>query len=41
MNSIADPEHIVPAEASIRIGKKGFQTTLDPYSLTVVRIKLK
>jgi len=39
-NTINDPEHIVPVEEHIRMNRKGCKLTLDPYSLTVLRIKL-
>ena len=41
MNSISDPEHIVPIENKIEIDPEGFTLELDPYSLTVIKITNK
>ncbi len=40
MNSISDPEHISPKEEQIRITGKTCLLDLDPYSLTILKIKL-
>ena len=39
MNTIEDPEKIVPREEEFTMDQKDFTLTLDPYSLTVILIK--
>ena len=41
MNSLMEPEHITTVEKEIRIPQKTLETLLDPYSLTVIKLKYK
>jgi alpha-N-arabinofuranosidase len=41
MNSMEDPEHVVPREEPLDINRKTLKLTLDTYSLTILKIKLK
>jgi alpha-L-arabinofuranosidase len=41
MNSMEDPEHVVPREEPLDINRKTLKLTLDTYSLTILKMKLK
>jgi hypothetical protein len=41
MNSLEDSEHIVPREEPLEVSRKTLKLTLDTYSLTILKIKLK
>lgn len=40
MNSMSEPDHIIPYEEEIEISRKGLTIALEPYSLTVIKIQL-
>jgi hypothetical protein len=41
MNSLQDSKNIHPEERPLQLKGKKFSLALDPYSLTVVKIKLR
>ena len=41
MNTIDDPENIIPVEEHIKIDRKGCTLLLEPYSLTILKLNLQ